>query len=74
MVFVQVRSAFAKIIVILAHVCNQDGPCPPPLLQGLYGQYCLLMVHALLLLNVTWLAAIIQNCTSVTDCNISVTY
>ncbi|KAK7089931.1 ubiquitin carboxyl-terminal hydrolase 9X-like isoform X2 [Littorina saxatilis] len=32
----EVRSAFAKIVCILAHACNQDGPCPPPLLQGLY--------------------------------------
>lgn len=48
-VCVQVRSAFAKIIVILAHVCNQDGPCPPPLLQGLYGQCCPWMLHVLLL-------------------------
>ena len=46
-VCVQVRSAFAKIIVILAHVCNQDGPCPPPLLQGLYGQCHPWMLHVL---------------------------
>ncbi|XP_025080256.1 LOW QUALITY PROTEIN: probable ubiquitin carboxyl-terminal hydrolase FAF-X [Pomacea canaliculata] len=32
----EVRSAFAKIIVIVAHVSLQDGPCPPPLIQGLY--------------------------------------
>ncbi|KAK6195512.1 hypothetical protein SNE40_000926 [Patella caerulea] len=34
----EVRSAFAKIIVILAHFSLQDGPCPPPLVQGLYVQ------------------------------------
>ncbi|XP_067668544.1 ubiquitin carboxyl-terminal hydrolase 9X-like [Haliotis asinina] len=33
----EVRSAFAKIIVILAHFSLQDGPCPPPLVQGLYA-------------------------------------
>ena len=25
----QVRNAFMKIIVFLAHFCLQDGPCPP---------------------------------------------
>ncbi|XP_041351568.1 probable ubiquitin carboxyl-terminal hydrolase FAF-X isoform X2 [Gigantopelta aegis] len=33
----EVRNAFAKIIVILSHFSLQDGPCPPPLVQGLYA-------------------------------------
>lgn len=37
-IWTQVRSAFAKIIVIVAHVSLQDGPCPPPLIQGLYSK------------------------------------
>ncbi|XP_066267004.1 ubiquitin carboxyl-terminal hydrolase 9X-like isoform X4 [Branchiostoma lanceolatum] len=30
----EVRNAFAKIIVFLAHFSRDDGPCPPPLLPG----------------------------------------
>ncbi|XP_064639618.1 probable ubiquitin carboxyl-terminal hydrolase FAF-X isoform X3 [Lineus longissimus] len=33
----EVRSAFVKVIVFLAHFSLQDGPCPPPLVPGLYG-------------------------------------
>lgn len=33
----EVRNAFSKIIVCLAHFALKDGPCPPPLVQGLYG-------------------------------------
>ncbi|XP_059479532.1 probable ubiquitin carboxyl-terminal hydrolase FAF-X isoform X3 [Neocloeon triangulifer] len=30
----EVRSAFIKIIVVLAHCSNQDGPCPSPLITS----------------------------------------
>ncbi|KAK3596917.1 hypothetical protein CHS0354_031696 [Potamilus streckersoni] len=33
----EVRSAFCKIIVCLAHYSLQDGPVAPPLVQGLYA-------------------------------------
>lgn len=33
----EVRNAFSKVIVCLAHFALKDGPCPPPLVQGLYG-------------------------------------
>ncbi|XP_074657837.1 ubiquitin carboxyl-terminal hydrolase 9X-like [Tubulanus polymorphus] len=33
----EVRSAFVKVLVFLAHFSLQDGPCPPPLMPGLYS-------------------------------------
>ncbi|XP_052271352.1 probable ubiquitin carboxyl-terminal hydrolase FAF-X [Dreissena polymorpha] len=33
----EVRNAFGKVVVCLAHFSLSDGPCPPPLVQGLYG-------------------------------------
>lgn len=41
----QVRNAFSKIIVCLAHFALKDGPCPPPLVQGLYGTYYMTYVQ-----------------------------
>lgn len=35
----QVRSAFSKTVVCLAHFAQKDGACPPPLVQGLYGKW-----------------------------------
>ncbi|XP_053404353.1 probable ubiquitin carboxyl-terminal hydrolase FAF-X isoform X2 [Mercenaria mercenaria] len=33
----EVRNAFCKVVVCLAHFSLNDGVCPPPLLQGLYA-------------------------------------
>ncbi|KAL4220567.1 putative ubiquitin carboxyl-terminal hydrolase FAF-X [Mactra antiquata] len=33
----EVRNAFCKVVVCLAHFSLNDGPCPPPLVQGLYA-------------------------------------
>nr|CAD7589819.1 unnamed protein product [Timema genevievae] len=34
----EVRSAFMKIIVFLAHFSLQDGPCPPPMVDAPYAK------------------------------------
>ncbi|OWF40886.1 probable ubiquitin carboxyl-terminal hydrolase FAF-X isoform X2 [Mizuhopecten yessoensis] len=33
----EVRTAFCKTVVCLSHFALRDGPCPPPLVQGLYA-------------------------------------
>ncbi|CAG2062769.1 unnamed protein product, partial [Timema podura] len=42
----EVRSAFMKIIVFLAHFSLQDGPCPPPMVDAPCESSCFINIRA----------------------------